>query len=236
MAKIVISEQMHKEAVESLEQEFDVIFDASLWKSPNRLAENLGSADALIVRNSTQVDSEILNASPQLRVIGRLGVGLDNIDLNMCSERGITVCPATGANAISVAEYVITTALVLLRGAYFATDQVIGGTWPRYELIGRELNGKTLGIIGFGSIGQQVGMLAKAMHLEVITYDPLPPKDDSLAQVVRRVNFDQVISQSDIYPPCSVYFRNFKSDQCRHHFENAKGSDIHQYVARWNCR
>ena len=93
--------------------------------------------------------------------MGRLGVGLDNIDLAACEARGMTVIPATGANALSVAEYVITSAMLLLRGAYRSTDAVLAGQWPRNALSnGREVGGKTLGLVGFGSIGQLTERLA----------------------------------------------------------------------------
>src|SRR5208283_437645 len=116
--------------------------------------------------------AELLGAAARLRVVGRLGVGLDNVDLPACAARGVEVIPATGANALSVAEYVIGAAMVLLRGAYRSTAAVAGGGWPRPALSsGRELSGKLLGVIGFGSIGQRTGQLARALGMRVIGYD-----------------------------------------------------------------
>jgi (S)-sulfolactate dehydrogenase len=126
----------------------------------------------LIVRNRTQVDAALVAAAPRLRAVGRLGVGLDNIDVPACSARGIEVIPATGANALAVAEYVIATAMVLLRGAYRSTVEVAAGQWPRVALSdGRELNGTTLGLIGFGGIGRLTGRLARALGMRAIAYD-----------------------------------------------------------------
>src|ERR1700739_1890151 len=142
---------MDEVAVASLRRRFDVLHDASLVERRRDLLASLEGADALIVRNRTQVDAALLAAAPRLRVVGRLGVGLDNIDLTACEARGIEVIPARGANALAVAEYVIGAAFVLLRGAYFASEAVTSGEWPRTALgSGRELAGKTLGVVGFG--------------------------------------------------------------------------------------
>jgi len=154
-SRIVISEFMDAPAVEALASRFDVDYRPRLVDEPAALAQALADAEGWIVRNRTPVRGELLAAATKLRVVGRLGVGLDNIDVMACESRGIQVIPATGANAESVAEYVLTAALVLLRGAYFSTRAVEAGTWPRQTLSqGREAAGKTLGIVGFGSIGR----------------------------------------------------------------------------------
>ena len=127
----------------------------------------------MIVRNRTQVDADLLAAAPKLKVVGRLGVGLDNIDTAACMARGIDVIPATGANAQAVAEYVIGVAMLLLRTAYHSTSAVADGTWPRGALSeGREIAGKTLGLVGFGGIGRLTARLAHGIGMNVIGYDP----------------------------------------------------------------
>src|SRR5262249_42666912 len=138
-------------------------------------------ADALVVRNRTQVDAALLAAAPTLRVVGRLGVGLDNIDVETCKARGIRVIPAAGANARSVAEYVVTTAAMLLRGAFLSSVDVARGEWPRPRLSeGREAVGKTLGLIGFGDIGRLTATLAQAFGMRVVAYDPMIAADDAV--------------------------------------------------------
>src|ERR1700754_259512 len=127
----------------------DVRYHASLVDRPDELRSALADCRALIVRNRTQVRGALLAAAPRLKVVGRLGVGLDNIDSEACAAREILVRPATGANDSSVAEYVITAAMMLLRRAWFATERVAGGSWPRMQAIGRELAGKRLGLVGF---------------------------------------------------------------------------------------
>ena len=116
----------------------------------------------------------MLAAAPQLRVVGRLGVGLDNIDLTACAARDIQVIPASGANAQAVAEYVIATAMLLLRGAYLSSAEVASGAWPRARLSeGREIAGKTLGLVGFGDIGRCTGRLGVALGMRVLACDPM---------------------------------------------------------------
>ena len=171
--RIVISEFMDEAAVATLAKRFDVLYDRDLVDCPDELQVQVADTDALIVRNRTSVDAALLAVASQLRVVGRLGVGLDNIDVDACAARSIEVIPATGANALAVAEYVIATTLVLLRGAYFATADVAGGHWPRSMLSsGREAAGKTLGIVGYGNIGRLVGKLARTLGMRTIGFDP----------------------------------------------------------------
>ncbi|MGE5169114.1 MAG: hydroxyacid dehydrogenase [Rudaea sp.] len=175
--RIVISEFMDEAAVSALAARFDVRYESTLVDRPSDLAPQMRDADALIVRNRTLVDAALLDQAPKLRVVGRLGVGLDNIDVEACRARNVAVIPATGANARAVAEYVIATALVLLRGAYASTGAVAGGAWPRAALSnGREVAGKTIGLVGFGGIGRLTGALARAMGMQAIGFDPnVPP-------------------------------------------------------------
>ena len=122
--RIVITEFMDAAAVATLAAQFDTRYDEKLVDRAGDLRAALVDASALIVRNRTQVTAALIEAAPQLQVVGRLGVGLDNIDVRACAARGITVIPATGANALAVAEYVIGAAMLLLRGAYAATADV----------------------------------------------------------------------------------------------------------------
>jgi len=174
--RIVITEFMDETAVVALAERFDVCYDKDLVDRPDDLAVQLADADALIVRNRTSVDAALLALAPRLRVVGRLGVGLDNIDQKACAARAIDVVPATGANALAVAEYVIATAMLLLRGAYESTADVAGGHWPRAALSGgRELCGKTLGLVGYGGIGRLTARLGRALGMRTIGFDPHVP-------------------------------------------------------------
>ena len=199
--RIVISEFIDSAAVAALARDFDVCYDAALVERPAELRVELGSADALIVRNRTQVDATLLAVAPKLKVVGRLGVGLDNIDLPACAERRIEVIPATGANARSVAEYVIGVALLLRRQIHGATGAVAAGEWPRAALSqGRELAGSTLGVVGFGSIGRLVAELARALSVRVIGCDAAVAPDSArwAEQNVAPRALDDLLRESDI--------------------------------------
>ncbi|MFO1219381.1 MAG: hydroxyacid dehydrogenase [Burkholderiaceae bacterium] len=202
MARIVVAEFMDERAVARLAAKHEVHYDAKLVDDASRLAAEAARCDAIIVRNRTQVRGALLDALvPRCKVVGRLGVGLDNIDVEACEARGMQVIPATGANALSVAEYVVCTAMLLLRGAYQSSAQVADGTWPRAALSnGREAAGKTLGLIGFGSIGQHTARLAKALGMQVIAFDAMMDADHPAfaAHGVRCTGLDEVIRAADV--------------------------------------
>ena len=201
MARVVITEFMDERAVAQLAARHDVLYDPKLVDDAARLKAEASRCDVLVVRNRTQVRGELLAALARCKVVGRLGVGLDNIDVPACEARGIRVMPATGANAQSVAEYVIATAMLLLRGAYASTPTVAAGMWPRTALSnGREIGGKTLGLVGFGSIGQCTAQLARAVGMEVSAFDAMMDSDHpAFAQAsVRCAGLEEVITMSDV--------------------------------------
>ncbi len=177
---------------------FDVLYDASLVDDRPALLAALAGACAIIVRNRTQVDNELLGHAPNLKVVGRLGVGLDNIDLEACKSRNVVVCPATGANDVAVAEYAITAALILLRGVWSATNRVIAGEWPRTDLIGGEISGKRFGLIGFGSIARQVAARARALGTEVAAFDPYLASDSPVWSGTTPLCINELASTCDI--------------------------------------
>jgi len=199
--RIVIAEFMEEVAVATLQRRFDTHYDASLVERRGELLASVEAADALIVRNRAQVDGDLLAAAPQLKVIGRLGVGLDNIDVPACEARKIDVISARGANALAVAEYVIGASVVLLRGVYLGTEAVASGEWPRSALgSGREIAGKTLGVVGFGSIGQLTAKLARALGMIVIGFDAQIPSSAALwaEQHTTPRRFDDLLRDADV--------------------------------------
>lgn len=198
MTDIVITEFMDEAAVAMLRSRYSVHHDPELFGKPDELARLLATCPALIVRNQTQVRGEVLAAAKALKVVGRLGVGLDNIDMEACSARGIRVFPATGANSLSVVEYVICSAMVLLRGAYFANAAMLAGEFPKTKLIGREIAGKRLGLVGFGAIARDVASHARLLGMTVAAYDPYVLADDPAWQTTQRLELDGVLSTSDI--------------------------------------
>jgi (S)-sulfolactate dehydrogenase len=201
MKKIVITEFMDEGAIGKLKRDFKVHYDPTLVDQADALRVALEDAHAMIVRNRTQVSVALLESAPRLKAVGRLGVGLDNIDMSACAARGIGVYPATGANAQAVAEYVLAAALMLLRGAYSHSAEVAAGTWPRNALSnGREAAGSVLGVVGFGGIGQLVARLARSLGMSVMGYDPLQAADASCwAETgARCVSLEEALEQADV--------------------------------------
>lgn len=178
MTEVVICEFMDEVIAMDVLDTFDVLYDATLVDDRAALLASLADARAIIVRNRTQIDEELLDRAPRLEAVGRLGVGLDNIDLDLCKARNVTVYPATGANDLAVAEYAISAALLLMRGVWQAGSQVIAGEWPRSTNMGRETAGKRLGLIGFGSIAREVASRANALGMGVCAYDPYLDLED----------------------------------------------------------
>ena len=174
MPSILISEFITSQALETLRSKHAVVYEPELYKDRPALIAALQNIEALIVRNLTQVNEAILAGAPNLKVVGRLGVGLENIELPACAKRNIKVIPATGANAESVAEYVVGAAVALTRGFIPATMSTLKGEWPRPRFSTyHEFLGKTLGIVGFGSIGKIVAKKAHAFGLQCLAYDPI---------------------------------------------------------------
>ncbi len=199
MPDVVITEFMDEAAVARLAARFDTHYAPDLVENPAAIPALIGDARALVVRNRTQVTAELLDAGPALTLVGRLGVGLDNIDVAAASDRGIAVVPATGANDDSVAEYVIATAMLLLRGAYGASAEVAGGAWPRNRLIGRELMGKTLGLVGCGAIARETARRAQALNMAVAGYDPFVAPSDPVWSTIDRVDdLPALLSLADV--------------------------------------
>ncbi len=198
---VVISEFMDAAAVQALSERFDVVYDPQLVDEPAALAAALPGAQAWIVRNRSQVDERMLSIASALKVVGRLGVGLDNIDVGACKQRNIEVIPAVGANSLAVAEYVITSSMMLLRCSYASTFDVAQGGWPRVALSsGRETAGKTLGLVGFGGIGQMVARLARSLGMQVQAYDPAVPDTDPVwaASGVQPAPLDVMLGRADV--------------------------------------
>jgi len=189
---------MDQAAIDGLAKDFDLVYDRGLHAKPDELARLAAGARALIVRNQTQVRGALLEAAKKLVVVGRLGVGLDNIDLTACKARGIAVRPATGANDDAVAEWVVACALILSRRAFHSAAEMTAGRWPREALMGREIGGKTLGLIGYGAIARATAARARALGMAVLAHDPhLDPNHFAWTAAGRR-ELDALLAESDV--------------------------------------
>jgi len=198
MADIVISEFMDESALAPARDRWSILYDPKLVDDHPRLLREAAQAKALIVRNRTQVRGDLLGAARALRAVGRLGVGLDNIDLAACEARGVKVLPATGANDVSVAEWVICTAMLLLRGAYASSAEVAEGAWPRGRLMGRELSGKVMGLVGYGAIAREVATRAGALGMRCIAFDPYLEESHPAWTMARRRGLEPLLREADV--------------------------------------
>ncbi len=195
---ILITEFMDEEAVGRLKAAHATTYAPELADAQGDIPAQMAGVQALIVRNRTQVTEALLAASPDLKCVGRLGVGLDNIDLEACKARGVEVMPALGANTLSVAEYVVTNAAVLLRDAYHAKHAMMAGDWPRAQSSGREIGGRVLGLLGFGANAQETGRLARAMGMRLIAYDPFLPADHPAWEHAEKGEIADVLAKADV--------------------------------------
>ena len=198
MKKVLITEFMEQDSVDKMSENFDVTYDTSLHENQAKLSSLISNTDAVIVRNKTQLTEDLLSKAEQLTFVGRLGVGLDNIDTDYCSNNGIFVQPATGMNADSVAEYVITCSLSLLKNIPIAHHGTSSGQWPRTSIESRELGRKTLGLLGFGVIGKKVSRLAQVFGAKVIAYDPFVPESEASKHNVSLVKQEGLFNLSDV--------------------------------------
>jgi (S)-sulfolactate dehydrogenase len=199
LSRILVSEYLPDEHLDRLRARHEVSYDPDLGTDRPRLLAEVADAEALFTRNRTLVDEELIGAAGRLRVVGRLGVGLDNIDMERCRAAGIDVISAQGANAVSVAEYVIGAMFVLIRGVYGMTASMLAGEWPRQgHAFGRELTGQTLGLIGFGAIAREVATRAAGLGMVVVAHDPFLQEHDPAWAAVTRAELDELLATSDV--------------------------------------
>ena len=171
MTKILISEFINKDSLNKLRKVFKVHYNENLWKNPKKIIKMIKDFDCLIVRNKTNVNKYLLSRASKIKLVGRLGVGLDNIDTKYCYSKKIFIQPATGMNADSVAEYVITCSLFLIKKISLFHKETLKGNWPRTIISSEELKGKNMGIIGFGSVGKKVSEYCAKIGLKVLVHD-----------------------------------------------------------------
>lgn len=195
---VAVVEDVWGEAFERLSGDLEVVFNPKAWESSEELLALAHEARALVVRNRTQVDRTLLEACPALLIVGRAGVGLDNIDLAGADELGVAVVAPRGANATSVAEHAIALALVLARHVVELDRACRDGGWQRVP--GRELSGGTWGVLGAGATARATARAAKALGMQVVAYDPyVNPDHPEMVEIgLRLASLDEVVSTADI--------------------------------------
>src|SRR5947209_3442025 len=194
--KIVIAEKVAANAVQLLKDEpgWTVITHDQL---NGNLAGALPDADALIVRSAVDVNADVLRHARKLRVIGRAGVGVDNIDLAAATKAGIAVMNTPGANAVAVAEHTLALMLALARHLSRADSTTRAGKWEKKSLQGTELRGKTLGIVGLGRIGMEVARRASAFEMKIIAHDPFVAAKIAAERGIRLVDLEELYASAD---------------------------------------
>ena len=198
MIKILITEFIDSQSLQNINKKFDVIYKKDAWQNKDFLEKEIQKFDGVIVRNKTSLDKNILINASNLKFIGRLGVGLDNIDTEYCKKNNIIVQPATGMNSDSVAEYVVNSSLTLLKKSQIINEQTLQGKWPRTSIVTKELKGKTLGLIGFGDISKKVLKLINVFDVTCIAYDPFINSKQMEVDNIKKVSFDEILNLADI--------------------------------------
>ena len=195
MKRIVVLDSISDEACRRLEQETGWTVEKRLGLSPEELPTKVDDADVLIIRSATRLTADVIAAARRLKVIARAGIGVDNIDVEAASERGIRVVNTPGATTSSVAELTLGAILSLARSIHAADASVRKGEWKRTEFQGFEIRGKLLGIIGFGRIGREVARLAQAFGMRVVATDPY--LEESHVAGVHLHTLEDVLSRAD---------------------------------------
>jgi len=197
MPNVLIPDNVDRKAIDLLGE-----YDALTVNAPGKLSQEeliaqVGDAEALIIRSGVKITPEVFAAAPNLKAIARAGVGVDNIDLDAATEHGVKVMNTPGGNTISTAEHTFGLMLALARHIPQGNQSLKEGRWDRKKYVGVELKGKTLGLLGFGRIGQAVATRAQAFEMEVIAYDPFLGDDVFTGLSVERVDLDELYARSD---------------------------------------
>ena len=195
--KVLVAAPLHEKAIEVLKNAgFEIVYEE--YPDEERLLELVRDVDAIIVRSKPKVTRRVIEAAPKLKVIGRAGVGLDNIDLEAAKERGIKVVNSPRASSRSVAELAVGLMFAVARKIAFADRKMGEGVWAKKQCMGIELEGKTVGVIGFGRIGYEVAKIANALGMNVLLYDPYPNEERAKEVGGKFVSLEELLKESDI--------------------------------------
>ncbi|MEM8530480.1 MAG: phosphoglycerate dehydrogenase [Chloroflexota bacterium] len=195
MDRILVTEKIAEEGLAALRKGAEVDVQTNLDK--DTLLRAVAEYDALVVRSGTKVTAEVLAAGSKLRVVGRAGTGVDNIDVGAATERGVMVVNAPASNSVAVAELTINFILALARSLTHAQASLVDHKWERSKFMGFEVRGKTLGLVGLGRIGAEVARRARALEMHILAYDPVVSTDRATQIGATMTTIDEVIAQSD---------------------------------------
>lgn len=197
MPTVLIPDNVDQKAIDLISEYDNLTVIAPGKLSQDELIAQVGEADALIIRSGVKITPEVFAAAPNLKAIARAGVGVDNIDLDAATQKGVIVMNTPGGNTISTAEHTFGLMLALARHLPQGHGSLKEGRWDRKKYVGVELKGKTLGVLGFGRIGQAIASRAIAFEMEVIAYDPFLLDDAFTGLNVERVDLDELYARAD---------------------------------------
>ncbi len=213
--KVLVSDKLSETAVQIFrDRGIDVTFEPELGKDKERLLQVIGDYDGLAIRSATKVTEKLLNAAKKLKVIGRAGIGVDNVDVPAASRRGVIVMNTPFGNAITTAEHAISLMMAVARQIPQANESTHAGKWEKSRFMGTELTGKTLGVIGAGNIGSIVCDRALGLKMKVIAYDPYLSEERAQQMGVTKVELDELLARADfitLHVPLTDKTRNIIS-------------------------
>ena len=218
--KVLVSDSLSEKGIEILEKGAEV--DVRTGMSPEELKACIGEYDALVVRSQTQVTEDVIEAAENLKIIGRAGVGVDNIDVEAATQRGIIVINAPEGNMISAAEHTIAMMMAISRNIPQANQSMRAGKWDRKLFMGVEVRGKTLGVVGLGRIGTEVAKRAQGMEMNIMAYDPFISEERAADLGVKLTTVEDIVLNADyitVHTPLTKDTRNLID---REEFEKAK--------------
>lgn len=216
MYKVLITDPLSEFGIQKLLEAADVEVFQKPGLSPSDLLAEIGQYDALLVRSQTQVTAEVLAAGVNLKAVGRAGVGVDNIDTNAATQAGVVVINAPDGNTISTAEHSFAMLMAVARNIPQAHKKLTDGTWDRKSFQGVELNGKVLGVIGFGRIGSEVAKRAKAFNMKVLAFDPFLTDERAAKSGVTSATVEEIVQQADfitVHTPLTKETRHILSSR-----------------------
>ncbi|MDD4498690.1 MAG: phosphoglycerate dehydrogenase, partial [Methanosarcinaceae archaeon] len=212
--KVLVSDSLSSEGVEILKQHFTV--DVSTGLSEDELVEKIKDFDALVVRSGTQVTQRVIEAADKLKIIGRAGVGVDNIDVDAATRKGIIVSNAPAGNMISAAEHTISMMMAMSRNIPQANASLKAREWKRSKFMGVEVKGKTLGVVGLGRIGSEVAKRAAGLEMNLLGYDPFISEKRAAELGVRLCTVNEIAEEADyitVHTPLTKETRNILDEK-----------------------
>jgi len=218
--KVLVSDSLSEHGIEILEKGTEV--DVKTGMSPEELKACIGEYDALVVRSQTQVTEDVIEAAKNLKIIGRAGVGVDNIDVEAATQRGIIVINAPEGNMISAAEHTIAMMMAISRNIPQANQSMRAGKWDRKLFMGVEVRGKTLGVVGLGRIGTEVAKRAQGMEMNILAYDPFISEERAADLGVKLTTVEDIVLNSDYITVHTPLTKDTKNLIDREEFEKAK--------------